>query len=255
MTRPYLVDKPLGATPLQALHALREAAGLSSDYKLAYAGRLDPMATGLLLVLHDDLLKRQEEFWRLRKTYEASVVLGLSSDSHDSLGLPEFKSGRMPEQAAIAAAVRSLVGKVDLPIPAFSSYRIGGKPLFQLTRLESPVRLPVRRMVINEISLQGVDSMALSDIAESAIARCALVTGDFRQDRIAAAWSRLKSDATALPVVRMTVHCDSGTYIRSLAHELGRRLRSSGMLWELKRTVVGQYRLDDDAVIRFSWPR
>lgn len=251
---PFLIDKPLGATPLEALFVLREKLGLAEDVKLAYAGRLDPMASGLLVVLHGDLLKRQEEYWHLDKTYEASIVLGIESDSYDVLGLAELSQLGLPGEQEITASVQSLVGRLLLSVPMYSSYRHEGKPLFQWAREDGAVPAPVRRMAVSEIELRDIRKISLSDLAKTAIERCGMVKGDFRQEEIISHWQRLADSdgGIGLPMVDMAISCSSGTYIRSWAHELGRRLKTSGMLFSLKRTRVGPFSLDDPSVMRIS---
>ena len=202
--------------------------------------------------MHDEQLNRQEEYWRLKKIYEAAVIFGLSTDSHDSLGLPGILT-RTPSESAIADAVRAMVGRIDLPVPTFSSYRVGGKPLFELTRQGAAVKPPLRRMAISEIALEGLEIATLGWLSREAVRRCSLVKGDFRQPDIIAGWKVHDGSEIELPLARLTIHCDSGTYIRSIAHELGRRLGGGGMLWELRRTAVGPYTLKDTAVTRLSW--
>ena len=254
---PFLVDKPVGSTPLEALGALRRQLGLAVDMKLAYAGRLDPMASGLLVVLHGELLKDQEKFWHLNKVYEASIALGLGSDSYDVLGLAELTDAVTPNDPHIITAVRSLVGKTLLSVPTYSSHRFKGRPLFQWARENEPAEIPVRRMAVSEVEVQDIERLALMDIAQTAIERCGLVHGDFRQEDICARWRELaqKEGPRSVPVVRLTLACESGTYVRSLAHELGRRLKTAGLLLELQRTVVGPFRLNAPAVVRFAWPQ
>lgn len=254
---PFLVDKPVGATPLEALGALRRQLGLAADMKLAYAGRLDPMASGLLVVLHGELLKNQEQFWHLKKVYEASIALGLGSDSYDVLGLAELNNSIVPDDPHIITAVRSLVGKTLLSVPTFSSYRYKGRPLFKWARENEPAEVPVRRMAVSEIEVRDVEQLTLTDIAQAAIERCSSVHGDFRQEDICTRWRGLaqKDGQHSVPVVRLTLACESGTYVRSLAHELGRRLKTAGLLLELRRTVVGPFKLDAPAVVRFAWPQ
>src|SRR4030042_4443536 len=123
MADPYLVDKPLGATPLESLALVRRARPEAAGAKLSYAGRLDPMATGLLVVLHGPLLMHQERFWELPKAYEATVMLGMVTDSYDLLGIPTpviARDGtRTPER--MLSTIARMVGKRALPVPPYSS--------------------------------------------------------------------------------------------------------------------------------------
>lgn len=243
MLQPFLIDKPLGATPLQALGLLRTARPELAKAKLAYAGRLDPMASGLLPVLHGDLLQRQEDFWYLSKRYEATVLVGIKTDSYDLLGMPERSSAPLPNLEHITDAVRGLVGKTYLSVPAFSSYS------FRSTMTD----IPVRCMAVNQIDVLAVDSIGHSALNVLACERIPRVQGEFRQPEIMTAWHDALAKPGQWPLVLLSVHCASGTYVRSLAHELGRRLGCGAILLSLRRTRIGPWRITDPSVIHLMW--
>ena len=249
---PYLVDKPLGATPLEALGMLRGLKPELADQKLAYAGRLDPMATGLLVIAHGPWLGRQEELWAMPKEYDASVILGLTTDSYDLLGLATIGRPVAVPNERILAAAQGMVGKLTLSVPVFSSNRVAGKPLFTLARegIPSDVAVPVRRMGVSEITVADVTDTTAATLTRTLYERIPLVKGDFRQVEILARWDEVLGDASQhWSVVQLHVRCGSGTYVRSLAHELGRRLACGAVLAGLRRTRVGPYTLDDPAVV------
>jgi tRNA pseudouridine55 synthase len=256
MDRPFLIDKPIGATPLQALTLLRRVRGIGESEKLAYAGRLDPLASGLLAVVHGEQLARQEEYWYLAKEYEADVVVGVSTDSFDLMGLPSVHDAPHPAPERITSVIRGLVGKIDLSVPIFSSHRYQGLPLFALAKsqIETPIIVPVRRMSISQIDARGIESVSAHALAALACERISLVQGDFRQEDICRAWQVLFPADSELISVRLSIHCGSGTYIRSVAHEIGRRLGTGGVLASLRRTRIGQWRITDPEVIGLSWP-
>ena len=257
MDRPYLIDKPLGATPLQALELLRALRNITPSEKLAYAGRLDPMASGLLAILYGGQLSRQEEYWHLPKQYEAEVVFGISTDSYDLLGLPTTASLRGPVPERITPVIQGMVGKIDISVPMYSSQRYEGRALFALARegRDNLVVVPVRRMSINQIDVKEVGSVALDVFASRALERISVVRGDFRQKDISDAWHRFAGDGSQLTMVRLDIHCASGTYIRSLAYEIGRRLGTGAVLSSLRRTRIGSWRITDADVTRLSWPQ
>lgn len=242
--QPILIDKPLGATPLQALQLLRKAQNLPTGTKLAYAGRLDPMASGLIPVLHGSLLQHQEDFWYLSKRYSATVLLGIRTDSHDLLGMPERTTPTADVEAErITAAVRGLVGKFYLSVPVFSSYRFR----------ENLAGIPVRCMAVHQLDVQGMDVLDHIALAELATTRIALVQGAFRQDDILNAWQRTLKKPGQWTTVQLDIQCGSGTYVRSLVHELGRRLMCGAMLLDLRRTQVGGWNVSDPTVVRLVW--
>ncbi len=225
--------------------------------KLAYGGRLDPMATGLLLVLGGDQLTHQEDYWNLGKEYEAQVLLGLTTDSYDLLGLVDAGAGLAVTPEHILAATAGLVGKLSLPVPAFSSAHVGGKPMFAWVRAGVATPAPVRQMVVSEIQVTNITTTNADVLMRIIEDRISLVHGDFRQAAILERWKSLL-DATPMavwPTVSMTVRCGSGTYIRSLAHELGQRLGTGAVLSDLRRTRIGPWSVTDPEVIGLSWPR
>lgn len=255
LPEPLLVDKPLGASPLDALHLLRERYPQYRDEKLAYAGRLDPMASGLLLALRSSQLTEQETYWGLPKEYEASVLLGLTTDSYDLLGLAAM-GGEPPAENRILAAAAGLVGKHLLSVPTFSSPSVNGRPMFAWAREGIPhdVAPPVRRMRVSEIRVTGMANTNVEEAALLAADRISRVIGSFRQGDILRRWSELSDAYGQQPLVSvtLTVACGSGTYVRSLAHELGRRLRCGAALGTLRRVRVGPWSVDDPQVIRFA---
>lgn len=255
LTQPLLLDKPVGWTPLDALEALRAQQPELTDVKLAYAGRLDPMASGLLPVLRGGQLAHQEEYWGLPKEYDATVILGLMTDSYDLLGLAS-PGGAVPEEKRILAGAAGLVGKHLLSVPVFSSPSVNGKPLFAWARegLPTDLPVPVRRMRVIEVRVRDVAPMTLDGVAGLAAQGVARVSGSFRQDAILQRWSEVAAHDGCRPLaaVQLTVACGGGTYVRSLAHELGRRLRCGGMLAALRRIRVGPWTADDEGIIRFG---
>lgn len=257
MDRPILIDKPLGATPLQALMLLRRVRGIPAAEKLAYAGRLDPLATGLLAVLHGAQLTHQEDYWYLPKQYEAEVLFGVSTDSYDLMGMPVCAPFVDHAPDRISAVIRGLVGKIDLSVPMFSSQRYQGVPLFSLARSlpDRPVMVPVRRMVISQIDIQNMFRVSSRDVLATVAERIGLVQGDFRQHDIIPAWKSVMPNDGECIGVRIDIHCGSGTYIRSLAHEIGRRLGNGAVLSNLRRTRIGPWRVTDPEVTALSWPQ
>ncbi len=254
MEPPILIDKPLGATPLQALELLRRQAAIPTTVKLAYAGRLDPMASGLMPVLKGEQLQHQEDYWYLPKRYEATVIIGIRTDSYDLLGMPERIDMNVPTPERITAVVSGLVGKLYLAVPVYSSYRHEGKPLFTWAREEEdgPPVVPVRRMSVAQIDVCGTGLIDAGTLLAIVRQRIPLVGGDFRQSDTADAWERLLEAGGEWNTVSLDIQCGSGTYVRSLAHELGRRLGGGAMLLDLRRTQVGSWRVTDPRVVRLS---
>lgn len=257
MERPLLIDKPIGATPLQALELLRVARGLHSAEKMSYAGRLDPMASGLLPILHGEMLQHQEDYWHLPKQYEARVLIGIETDSYDVLGLPTRVALEMPTIERVTSVVRGLVGKTYLSVPVYSSYRVEGQPLFALARedrMPESMLVPARRMSVSQVDVMGMDTITHEELRAHVMHRIRLVTGDFRQEATEQGWCEVLMSPGEWMTVSVSIHCASGTYIRSLAHEIGRRLKTSACLIGLRRVRVGSWSIEDPTVFAPSWP-
>lgn len=245
----YNVYKPAGYTPLQALDMLRTKAGIPEETPLTYAGRLDPMAEGLLLVLAGEAVHRKDEFLRLDKTYVVTALLGVETDSFDLLGIPKqviphLTSPTLGEEQ-IQRVLASYIGEVTLSLPLYSSPPVDGKPLFQhaqqnsIQAQDTPTRTTtIFNCALNELGI--VNSHVLLDYLRVTIGS---IQGDFRQTIIQGAWEQLLSTTSALQTATFTVHCSSGTYMRSLVQNLGAQLGVGACVYKLARTQVGNFKL------------
>lgn len=255
MDTPILIDKPLGATPLQTLDLLRVARPVLREARLSYAGRLDPMASGLLTVVSGTQLQRQEEYWVLPKVYDVTVLMGWITDSYDLLGLARSCTGLLPSSAAVHMAVAGIVGRHRLPLPAYSSFRVEGEPLFARTRRGVTGGVPQREMIVHQADVLGdstLDADALRFLVRDGVGR---VRGDFRQKEIFERWDAVLPTTGHWPAVHIRIACAGGTYVRALAHELGARLGSGACVASLRRIAVGEWRVTDPTVLKLSWPQ
>lgn len=244
----FCVDKPVGWTPLQALEELRRREQVSTDTPLTYAGRLDPMAEGLLLVLAGTRVHEKDAFLKLDKQYRVTALLGITTDSYDLLGLPSIPPGQSwsilnNSEQSLSRILASFVGTTTLPLPAFSSPPVQGKPLFWWKRntpngIESPLRT-TRIHAITDVQTDTLSAHELSLYIHDVIPS---VQGDFRQTEIITQWDTLLQNQQ-FTTASFTVHSESGTYIRSLVHELGKRLGTGACVYTLRRTAVGPYTL------------
>lgn len=239
----FLVDKPVVWTPLQALEELRQLESMTEDMSLTYAGRLDPMAEGLLLVLAGPRVHEKDAFLKLDKQYEVTALLGVETDSHDLLGLPTVSTSLvLPlNSPKVEEVLGTFVGVNTFPLPAFSSPLVQGKPLFWWKRnkpgeVESPLRTS-RVYDISDISLSNVTAAELYEYIFRTVPQ---VQGDFRQETILPAWQAVLNSQN-FQVVKFMVYCESGTYVRSLVHELGKRLGTNACVYKLRRIKVSGY--------------
>ncbi len=241
----YNVNKPLGWTPLQALETLREQRPELADSFMTYAGRLDPMAEGVLIALTDDDRFRAVDFQALPKTYRATILFGYVTDSYDALGVAQ--AGGVVERSEIEAAMTKLEGVHPLPFPPYSSYKVQGQPLHAWAKQDrlDEIEIPVKDMQVTKASLvtwgEPSPAAVLADIQH----RIGLVDGDFRQREILNSWLHLLVGERQLLTATLTLEVTSGTYIRSLAQALGVEIGCGAVLLNLVRTRVGDYALED----------
>ncbi len=128
MVNYFLTYKPEGATPLETLESLRHEKEIGVDVPMTYAGRLDPMAEGLLLILVGDECKKKDEYLGLDKEYEVEILLGIGSDTGDILGLIKGKesldfSKKLITEDIIKEKSKLLIGRRSEKYPAYSSRR------------------------------------------------------------------------------------------------------------------------------------
>lgn len=254
--RYILLDKLLGQTPLQAIDAWRTKYPSHKDTPATYAGRLDPMATGALLVLLGEECKRQEAYRGLDKEYEIEVLLDFSTDTGDVLGLPSSANlSTTPNKSAVARAIHAELGTKNVPYPAFSSKTVNGKPLF-LYALEgtlSSIRIPTHEekiYSITHIKTHAVEGNALKERIAAVLSHAPRTTepskelgADFRQDEIAAAWRTTLSTAgnRTFTILTLRVTCASGTYMRTLSERIALTLGTRGLALSIHRTKIGVY--------------
>lgn len=245
----HLAHKPLGWTPLAALEAYRAHLGLADkQQRFSYAGRLDPLASGLLLLLEGSACDEQATMQGHHKLYEWEVVLGFATDSFDLLGLVPDQ-WQPPTAASLAEAARtvparldSLVGPREQRYPPFSAARFRGSPLWwwaQQGRLHEVQPYPTARVHVHSAHLGCVRWMDARGVLREIERRVASVPGQgFRQSAIVARWQQVFTHFAPdlrVPIVSVRSFVSSGTYVRALAHEMG------GVAWSITRVAVGPH--------------
>lgn len=256
MRRWITLEKKIGETPLEALTAWKREHPRYADVPLTYAGRLDPMASGTLLLLLGEECKRKEHYTGLNKEYEIEVLLDLTSDTGDVLGLPSYRdSVSTPSHLALKTALSAVQGTHQVPYPQFSSKTVNGKPLFQYT-LEGTIdtiEIPEHEETVYRTRLLDVGTVSKQDL-HARIERLLLLAptsdepskilgADFRQEEIRAAWKEvfnLMPDRT-FTVIRIKVTCASGTYMRTLAARIAKELQTTGLALSIHRSRIGRY--------------
>lgn len=268
LPRYAIIEKAVGETPLACMEAWRVENGVSADIPLTYAGRLDPMASGKLLILIGDECKKKDDYLALDKTYEFSVLLGIGSDTHDVLGRLQTKNipqtgtpGDLQEQLVKICA--ELTGEIELPYPHFSSKTVQGKPLFEWSlegRLDE-IEVPTRKSTIYSLTLDSIETTSRIDICNIARANIDTIPevteerkqlgADFRRTDVRADWENIKNNCWTsdtqqlqLPsqyhIAHFTCTASSGTYMRTLAKLIGERLANPlpSLAWSIHRTEI-----------------
>lgn len=225
-----LIDKPQGITSFDCIRILRR--GFPHGTKIGHAGTLDPMATGLMIIGVGKGTKILGQYLKLPKTYEASILFGIHTDTGDITGreLPisndQFPNNDQISQISnqeIKRVLNEMVGKLELPVPAYSAVKLGGEPLYKKARRGEKVTPPVKTMVVHSARL--LDVSTLPKVENSHDRSYFLKHGGM--------------------VVRVRLDVGSGTYIRSLAEEFGRRLGVPATLAGLRRTRIGEFKVKD----------
>lgn len=242
----FALDKPLGLTSLQALDALRASDASLRDERLGHAGRLDPMAEGLLTVLVGDETRLAPTLRDQDKTYELDALFGVATDSFDSLGLLTAIAPVVVDAALLAAACASWVGAVEQRYPPFSQARVAGRSLLAWGSAGVTMERPTAARRIDALTVIALDALDGDAVVREAVRRTGLVEGAFRQREIAAAWEAQRDVLRGFPIARasLRVTCSAGTYMRSLAYDLGAAMGAPALAWRIRRTRAGSLTLD-----------
>lgn len=214
-----LIDKPAGITSFDVIRELRKRTGVR---KFGHGGTLDPMATGLMLIGVEAGTKKLAEYIKLDKEYVAAIRLGERYSTGDVTGeLLEVgeASAAVVSHSDTTAALHALTGTHTLPVSAYSAIKKDGVPMYKRAYAAAKLGelvddVPFRVMRVYEVELLGIEGRTLSGGLAGQVAHA-----------------------------RFSVA--SGTYIRSLAEELGRRLGIPATLEALRRTKVGDFRIED----------
>jgi tRNA pseudouridine55 synthase len=197
-----IVDKPAGITSHDAVDRVRKLLG---ERKAGHTGTLDPMATGVLPVCVGEATKIASFLTGDDKVYEATMRLGVRTDTLDMTGQVLTEQEPRATEADVKAVLAAFTGTITQVPPQYSAVKVRGKALYKWARKGIRVEPPPREVQIREILLQGIE----------------------------------------LPRVRFTVTCSKGTYVRTLCADMGDRLGCGAALEQLRRTRSGIFRLQD----------
>jgi tRNA pseudouridine(55) synthase len=241
--------KELGETPRERLERLRAQKPHYEHEVLSYAGRLDPMAEGVMLCLVGSANSRREEYLNMSKEYTLDVLFGFETDTYDVLG-KVIESGEVEGLRIknIEKALNEFRGKLSQEYPPYSSKTVDGKALFEWARegLLNSIIMPSRTVTVYDIDITHVYKIKEPQLLQYIESCVSKVNGDFRQEEVMRIWKRyLKSGGQReFPAATINISCSSGTYARSIAHGLGAELGVPALALHILRTKVGDYTIE-----------
>lgn len=205
-----LVDKPVGWTSFQVVNKLKytlvRQLRLPKRFKIGHAGTLDPLASGLLVICTGKFTKRIAEFQDQQKEYTGVFTLGATTPSYDlELEFDQHFDITAITPDQIHAAAASFVGEIQQIPPVHSAIKLDGERVYEKARRGEHVELKPRNVHIYSLEITDID----------------------------------------LPNIHFRVTCSKGTYIRSLAHDFGKKLDNGAHLSQLRRTKSGAFDVDD----------
>ncbi len=201
-----LIDKLEGETSFDVVRKVRRILGGGKQARVGHAGTLDPFATGLLVVLLGQGTKLSRFLMGEDKVYRGTMRLGVETDSLDATGRV-VRVSAVPELSLgrIQEAAREFEGTIEQRPPAFSAVKVGGQRAYRLARKGVDLVLPKKKVTVHALRILAYRS----------------------------------------PAVELEVVCGSGTYVRSLAADLGRRIGTGAHLTGLRRVASGAFRVAD----------
>ena len=225
-----LVDKPAGISSFGVVAKVRGRlkAEFGHKVKVGHTGTLDPFATGLLILLSGKMTKKSTDFLKLDKVYEATLKLGYTSTTGDPEGEIQevplfgvFRSAaareiaapargdgpgeRGPDKDLLESTIKSFIGEITQTPPKFSAIKIDGKRAYKLAREGKDFEIPSRKVTIYSIDILDYN----------------------------------------YPELKIRCHVSSGTYIRTLAEDIGKALGTGAYLTALRRTKIADYKVED----------
>ena len=204
-----LIDKPLNWTSFQVVNKVRwliKQQFSIKKIKVGHAGTLDPLATGLLILCTGKFTKKIETYQAQVKEYTGTITLGATTPSYDLESEIDQKLDISEiSEEDILKNTQQFLGEIQQQPPIFSALKKNGKRLYEYAREGSKIEIPSRAVTIKEFEITKIE----------------------------------------LPCIEFRIVCGKGTYIRSLAHDFGRSLNNGAHLSGLRRTKIGEFRVED----------
>ena len=206
MDEVILIDKPQGMTSFGVVARLRRVLSnqAGKKVKVGHTGTLDPFATGLMIIVTGKKCREAETFTKLDKWYEAEIILGKNSSTGDPEGEITDVSNYEPSLEEVRKVVSQFVGKIEQTPPIFSAIKINGERAYKLAREGKQVKIPKRVIEIYSLELLAYE----------------------------------------YPKLKIRTHVSSGTYIRTLAVDIGEKLGTGAYCENLRRMKIADYSID-----------
>lgn len=205
-----LIDKPKTWTSFDAVNFIRKSVAAEvgkkpKNTKVGHTGTLDPLATGLLILVVGTYCRRSQEFSKLDKTYQVTAVLGQTSTTGDDEGEKTLVSDAKPSLKEVTLVCNGFIGEIDQIPPMYSAIKVNGQRAYDLARKGKEVTLQPRRITIHDLTITDY----------------------------------------SYPKLQFTVSVSSGTYIRTLVEDIGALLRTGAYTSQLRRTKVGTFSIHE----------
>lgn len=217
--------------------------------KVTYSGRLDPLASGEVLLLTGDDVYKKDDFNKHDKIYSFTIMFGVETDTGDILGIPKKRISiqklfhtRLVSlgENNIKSVVKSFIKTYTQNYPAYSSYNINGVPMWELARKgELPKKLPKNKITIYDLQVFDVYKKTSDEILKECKIKVSSVDGDFRQGFILQGWGDvLKNKNKKFIFADMRATVSSGTYIRTLCEDIGKKLHIPALAYKIEREEI-----------------
>lgn len=201
-----LVDKPSGMTSFGVVARIRRVLSreIGKKAKVGHTGTLDPFATGLMIIVTGKECRNAGNYSKLDKVYEATIKLGQVSTTGDPEGEISNVNNRIPDESEITATLAKFTGEINQTPPIYSAIKINGQRAYDLARAGKAVEMPSRQVNIYSLDLLEYE----------------------------------------YPYLKIRTHVSSGTYIRTLAEDIGKTLGVGAYCLELRRTQIAEWNIN-----------
>ncbi len=242
----HLIYKKVGETPLEAISRFKKTNPKLKEEKMTYAGRLDPMAEGALLILSGKKVKEKDKYLDLSKTYEFQILWGISTDTHDLLGRVAGHQDFNANLIQIKNLLQKSKGKFEQAYPIFSSKTVRGKPLFYWAREGrlDEIKTPKHLVEIFSTKFIGRKSVLGAQLLDEINSKIKLVSGDFRQKEIISDWKKnLGNRRKEMFIIdKIQIKVSSGFYIRQFVSDFAKKMETEAVAFSINRTKIGRFK-------------